>query len=378
MEASVKSFPAPSERARILLFVFVVVVAVRIAVEATAIFSQRVWVRRTDPVSSFYVNMWRQWDATHYLELAQRGYRTSGEEAFNIVFPPLYPWTIRILDILVGDYLVSALLLSFLCSLAASYFLYLIARREMTDDAARGSVFFLNAFPTAYFLIAPYTESFFLAITSASLYLVYVGRFGAACLLGSLAGATRVNGLILLPTLLLLHWRQAPSSFFSRKLLWSSILPAGFLLYLAINLSLFGDPFHFMIVQREHWHHGFRWPWEGLKDFLLFPLEGPPSHERAVIFDLGAFFLLLALLSCLWSAFYLPVAYTFQGAATVCLLLCTSWNISLGRYVLSVLPLFFFLGALSRKPLLRLVLVILFLPLLGLLSTVFTAGRWAY
>ncbi len=378
MEPSLKGFPSPPERARILLFVFVLVVAVRMGVEATAIFSQRVWVRRTDPASSFYLNMWRQWDATHYLELAQRGYRTRGEEAFNIVFPPLYPWTIRILNILVGDYLVSALLLSFLSSLVASYFLYLLARQEMTEDAARGSVFFLNAFPTAYFLIAPYTESFFLAITLASIYMVYAGRFGAACLLGSLAGATRVNGLILLPTLLLLHWRQAASSFFSRKLLWSSILPAGFLLYLAINLSLFGDPFHFMTVQREHWHHSFRWPWEGLRDVLLSPFEASPSHERAVIFDLGALFLLLALLSCLWSALYLPVAYTFQGAATLCLLLCTSWNISLGRYVLGVIPLFFFLGALSRRPLLRLALVIFFLPLLGFLSTVFTAGRWAY
>lgn len=378
MEPAVKSFPSRTERGSILLFAFVLVVAVRIGVETTALFSQRVWVRRTDPVSAFYVNMWRQWDAIHYLELAQRGYRTSGEEAFNIVFPPLYPWTIRILNMLVGDYLASALFLSFLSSFAASYFLYLLARQEMTEDAARGSVFFLNAFPTAYFLIAPYTESFFLAISFASLYLVYVGRFGTACLLGSLAGATRVNGLILLPTLLLLHWRRARSSFFSRTLLWSLILPVGFLLYLAINLNLFGDPFHFMSVQREHWHHSFRWPWEGVKEVLLSPFEASPSHERVVIFDLGAFFLLLALFSCLWSAFYLPVAYTFQGAVTLGLLLSTSWNISLGRYVLGVLPLFFFLGALSRRPFLRLALVILFLPLLGLLSTVFTAGRWAY
>ncbi len=361
-----------------LFFVLVAVISVRLALEVTVLCSLRIWAGRTDPAFSLLFNMWRQWDANHYLELAEHGYTTSGQAAFNIAFLPLFPWAIRVVAMVVRNYLAAGLIVSFCSSIVASYFLYHLVREELSETAARGSVLALNVFPTAYFLIAPYTEALFLALTFSSLYLARVGRIRAAAVLGALCTATKVNAIVLWPTLILLAHRRSHGNRWSPRILWLLIVPSGLLLYLGINYELFGDPLHFLAVQREHWFHSFRWPWRAVIDLGTAPFKGAPSPQRVVIFDLGAAFIFVAAISCLWSLARLPFAYSFQGLATVVILLATSWNISLGRYVYSVVPMFFFLGAISQSRVGRVILLTLSLPLLGLLSATFAAGRWAY
>lgn len=42
-----------------------------------------------------WFEIWNRWDAPHYLQLAEQGYKATGEDRLLLVFYPLYPWVIR-------------------------------------------------------------------------------------------------------------------------------------------------------------------------------------------------------------------------------------------------------------------------------------------
>ena len=60
------------------------------------------------------LEIWNRWDSLNYLKLAQFGY----SDGPLLVFYPLYPWVIRFLTVLTGNYLVSAILISTIASIA--------------------------------------------------------------------------------------------------------------------------------------------------------------------------------------------------------------------------------------------------------------------
>jgi Gpi18-like mannosyltransferase len=62
-----------------------------------------------------------------------------------------------------------------------------------------GTVF---ASRTAYFLVLGYTESLFLALSLASFYFARKGKWLTCGSLAALGAATRVNGIVLLPALI--------------------------------------------------------------------------------------------------------------------------------------------------------------------------------
>src|SRR5881397_702709 len=46
-----------------------------------------------------WLTIWNRWDATHYIDLAQNGYQTTGDAKYWIIFYPLFPWLIRIVAV---------------------------------------------------------------------------------------------------------------------------------------------------------------------------------------------------------------------------------------------------------------------------------------
>ncbi|MDI6884916.1 MAG: glycosyltransferase family 39 protein, partial [archaeon] len=147
------------------------------------------------------ISLWNRWDVSNYVYIAENGYTDVGEGRYFIVFLPLYPFLIRLLASVIGHYEVSALLISNIASLFAGVYLYKLAKIDYSHSTALKSVFYLSIFPTSYFLIAGYTESLFLFLTIGCFFYAMKGNWLPAGVMGMLASATRITGLVLIPSL---------------------------------------------------------------------------------------------------------------------------------------------------------------------------------
>ncbi len=107
---------------------------------------------------------WFRWDAIHYVNIAQFGYHA--HSVGSSVFYPLYPALIRLFAyILGGNFLLSALLVSTIACAAFLAGFYLLTTDLYGEKLAKWSLFCVLCYPFAIFLIAPYSESLFLALT---------------------------------------------------------------------------------------------------------------------------------------------------------------------------------------------------------------------
>jgi hypothetical protein len=141
------------------------------------------------------LSVWTRWDAVHHLNLAMKGYLEVPPG--DSVFYPLYAVLTRLVATCTGaGYLLSGLVVSSLAAVCAIACLYRLAGSAFGTQAARWSVVALSVYPTAVFLIAPFTESLFLALTMAAFIAAYDGKWLVVGILGLLASLTRGPGLL--------------------------------------------------------------------------------------------------------------------------------------------------------------------------------------
>jgi hypothetical protein len=135
-------------------------------------------------------------DALWFLRIADTGYRANDGSA---AFFPLYPLAIKALAWLPGvGPLGAALFISNACFLGAIVMLHGLTRLEgMSTAVARTSVLLIAIFPTAFFFLAPYTESPFLLLSVSAFWFARRDRWAMAALMGALAALTRSIGLVL-------------------------------------------------------------------------------------------------------------------------------------------------------------------------------------
>lgn len=138
--------------------------------------------------------VWIRWDATHHLNLAMRGYADLSEG--DSVFYPLYAFVVRLFAGVLGNqYVLAGLVVSTLAAFLALAFLYVLAEEDFGPLAARWTVAALALYPTALFLVAPFTESLFLALTLAAFLLARRNRWLASGAAGGLASLARGPGI---------------------------------------------------------------------------------------------------------------------------------------------------------------------------------------
>lgn len=157
---------------------------------------------------AFFTATERQ-DALWFLRIATEGYRTDDGSA---AFFPLYPLAVRVLDQIPGvGPLAAALLVSNAALFGALLVLHGLTRLELGAEHARRSAFLVALFPTACFLLAPYTESLFLLLTLTAFWCARRDRWGWAALAGAGAAMTRSVGLVLIAALwveAIRQWRR--------------------------------------------------------------------------------------------------------------------------------------------------------------------------
>lgn len=145
-----------------------------------------------------------RFDALWYLAIAADGYPTTESVPQAAAFFPGYPAAVAVAAVPLGGRLVpAALLVSLLATLVAVTGLHRLAELVGGDDLGRGTVMATVAFPTAFFLLAPYAESLLLACATWALVHAARGRPAAAALCALAATLVRPVGVLLVVPLLL-------------------------------------------------------------------------------------------------------------------------------------------------------------------------------
>ncbi|MEY2562534.1 MAG: hypothetical protein QOH88_727 [Verrucomicrobiota bacterium] len=332
------------------------------------------------PPEGFW-GIWNRWDAIHYLNVAESGYggEASGEQRFMIVFLPLFPYSIYFAHLLIPDWHAAGLVVSNLCAAGAFCFCFLLTEKELGRRAARGAVFYLSIFPTAYFFHVAYSESLFLFLTLGAFYYGRQGRWLPCALLGMLSTGSRLSGLAVMLPLAFEYFQQ--KKFKWREVRWDcallGLIPLGFVAYLYLNYHYFGDPLKFLQFQREHWYRALSSPlealqWDLAKVWTNEPIERVMQHGSLLVaFALGTGGLVGA-------AFRLRPCYTIYMAISWVLIYCDTFTLCSPRYLLTLFPLFMLLGQWGRRDWVHYGVTVSSLMFYGLFATQFARGWWAH
>ena len=323
---------------------------------------------------------WNRWDSLHYLRMAEEGYGVDGQRALLAMWPPLYAWGVRLVSLLVGDALVAGIVVSTACYASATALFYRLTALDFSESVARRAVLYWSLFPTAYFLHIAYAESLFALLVLGSFAAARSGRWAAAGALGGLAALTRITWMPLLPALLVEYLLQRDFQLrrVERDIWWLALLPAGFLLFLAINYAVYGNALQFLEVAGGVMRKELAAPWTGARAIWDYAAASGPT--RAV--TIGAFELLAgfgALGAAVWACLRLRASYAVYLLGSALLLTCNSWWLGTLRYWLPLFPAFWMLALWgTRHRALHFVLCAVFGSVQVLLIALFVRGWWTH
>jgi hypothetical protein len=332
------------------------------------------------PVETWHgwLDIWNLWDSLRHIRLAEIGYSGVGSDKADIVGFPLYPWLVRFFAFVFQDSLVSAFIVSGLATVAAGLLLHRLVRADYPDSIARNSVWFLLIFPTAHFLHINYNESLFIALTVGCFLAARQERWSLAGILGALVCLTRLNGLVIIPALLveMLLQYQADRRL-RREWLWIVIVPFGFGIYLLLNEYITGDAFTFIAVGKENFQKSFSMPWIGIESVYNVMWSPEPPHAQMV--GVQEFvFILLGGVCTVASAFLLRPSYTVWMAGNWLLITSVGFLISVPRYTIVMFPIFILFARLAERRFWHSVITVWSLLLLAFFIGEFIQGHWAF
>lgn len=216
-------------------------------------------------------------DAVHYRDIAQSGY----SKPFSRGWFPLFPIVWRFFAAMTGEYAFTGCVLSNGLFLIGLMLLYnTIGHFGYSDAVASRSVLYLTIFPASHFFSLPLTESLFLLLSVAAFYAAVADRWTIAGILGALASATRLAGLLLLPSLLLLLYFRRFAGMRKRNIVSLLLIPCGTLAFFSYLYFTTGDFFAYRTAQMSFSVHP--------RAFFLSPLIRYALHPG--LFHEWAFF----------------------------------------------------------------------------------------
>jgi Gpi18-like mannosyltransferase len=328
---------------------------------------------------------WLRWDTICYLLIAETGYTA---HPGLTVWPPLYPALVRLLSYLFGSSLLAALVISSLAAWLAFFLLYLLVADSHDEGTARKTLFFYVVYPLAFFLVAGYTESLFLALVLGSLLLARKKAWVWAGILAALATLTRNQGILLSAVLLwegLLQYREEHG--LQRKesleVLFASSLPVltfgAFAVYIHNGLHA-GWPWETLAAI---WGQYTGFPWEGIigniKQLLTLPVSEDLYWLPANVIDL----FLAILIPLVLVTYRHSVRSTYLVFAWLILIMSLmklgpdGTLVSFSRYMLAGFPFFILLAPVVTSRYARLAVFGICLVLQAILLSMFYIWSWA-
>jgi Gpi18-like mannosyltransferase len=236
----------------------------------------------------------------------------------------------------------------------------------------------MSVFPPAYSLVAPYSEALFLAVAVWAFVFARERNWRGAGLLALIAGVTRIQGVFLVPALLVEYW-------LTRRRLgvdaaWLLVGLGGPLLYLALNHVTFGDALHFLDVQQQTFFVRTVAPWISIPQVIGNAARFEPTENWVTVYLAPAVALGILAAVTLWTAFGRGrrASYFVYSALTLATFVVLSWPISVPRYLMGVFPIFIAAGRIAVRPWIGVALFTASTLLLGMFATLFLIGHWAF
>ncbi|WP_344922767.1 hypothetical protein [Streptosporangium oxazolinicum] len=331
-----------------------------------------------DAVPKPFLERWRNWDAGLLITIAEHGYDgapgSEPDEGLPAFFPGM-PLMLRAVHLVIDDWTLAGLLISFVAGAVAMTALARLAEFEGPAGIGRWAVLALLLWPMAVFLFAGYSESLFLAFAIPAWLAARQGRWPLAAALAAGASCVRITGLFLALALIVeFVTRRQPV----RQAGWLLLPFVPLALYSAYQYSRTGDWLAWKTAQEAGWGRHMVWPWESLittwnaamadgRDAWAFRLE----IAGAVV---GVVLVLVLLYLRRWSEF---VYVGLQVGA----LLCSAYYLSVPRSALLWWPLFILIAKASGgpEPWRRWIIIVYALvvgPLMALNTLIFTDGAW--
>ncbi|MBP1704592.1 MAG: hypothetical protein H6Q36_331 [Chloroflexi bacterium] len=324
-----------------------------------------------------FLQIWNAWDTPHYLAIASGGYDPAGDPAL-VAFFPLLPMLIRAGSAVLPP-LAAGLLISYLATVAAAIGLHRLARLDGgSAGIARNAVLAMNLSPTSFALVAPYTEPLFLALVIWAFVAARRDDWLGTGMLGLLAAVTRLQGVLLLPSLAVEAFAR------HRRLRWGMapllLVAAGPLIYLGINWLAYGDPFFFVGVQESIFFHRAAPPWDVLANLWRGVATVRWDQEWALVYVAPAiaFVVLAAVFGWTLVSRRSRTSYAVYTGLTLLSLAMLTWPISTPRYLLGVFPLFLAIAGPARRPEIGIPLLVGSVVLLLAFLAQFSIGGWAF
>lgn len=322
-------------------------------------------------------------DVNWYHGIAENGYHKmpfNTDIPHNWAFFPLFPVVWGLTARLTGELPITGMVLSHLFFLLGLIFMYKAALAfGFSKAVADRALFYLAVFPTSYFFSLPVTESLFLFLTTCSLYNAKRGRWWVAGLVGTLASATRVTGIFLLPALMVLYWETYGGDWRSkevwrravgrREVLSLCLVPmgiGGFMIYL---YKITGNPLAFKDILPT-WGRGTGFFLVTLFQYLKDPLLIAVPWDFRLINFTGA---VLAIVCGVWLLKWRQ--WTLGVYTLMCVIAALSSLLlqSQARYAMVLFPMFLVLGMAGDRPRVDQTIRTISVALLSLMTALFAA-----
>lgn len=335
--------------------------------------------------SGLILSPWLRWDSICYLMIAENGYVANPELT---VWPPFYPFLIATFSVVFKPPLLAALVISSLGTWLAFFLLYIFIAESHDEITARNTLFLYAVYPVAFFLVAGYTESLFLALVMASLLLTRKRAWGWAGLLAALATMTRNQGIVLFLVFLwegILQYRERQG------------LQAGEMVKIAFAASMAVLAFGAFAL---YVHEVLRadWPWRTLAtlwgQYTGFPWEGIIGNSKQLLTfpTSDDLYLLPTTVLDLFLAILIPIVLVIHRNSIRSTYLLFAWLIflistmklgpndtlvSFSRYMIAVFPFFIAISPVIQHRSLKLSMFGIGLVLQAILLGMFYIWSWA-
>ena len=210
------------------------------------------------------------WDSAWYIRIAKTGYSYPA-----YAFLPAYPFMIKIAYLLIGDWILSSFIVSFLLGVAAVPMFQLLAENYMSKDQAAIVTLVFALFPPVFFFTSiAYTESLFLVATIGTWLFCLRKKWFPSTILATVASLTKIYGILIVLPLALRLVKEGRKRTALLAVLASLTTLLGWGYYL---LTLSGDPLAFWSSQ-NHWREG--WPY-GVSSVLRAVVESASNTGSA-------------------------------------------------------------------------------------------------
>lgn len=293
----------------------------------------------------------RYWDADLFRKIAEFGYdgdpNLDPDPGLPAFFPGL-PLALRLVYLVVHDWTLAGLVISFVAGAVAVVALARLADLEGPAGAGRWAVLALLLCPSAVFLFAGYSEALFLAFALPAWVAARRREWPLACALAAGASCVRVTGLFLALALIteFVVSRIRQDGWKGRRQgLWLALPFAPIAGYAAYQYSRTGDWLAWNHAQETGWGRRLVSPWEALRatwDMTGDAAFGPLFRLEIATVIVGVLLLVWLAVARRWAEF---VYVGLQMAA----LTTSTFYMSVGRGALLWWPLWVLIGTTGAR-----------------------------